>query len=158
MSAGLIVHKAVADASGSQGRVQHFRVMVLHDGVVLAGNQEDGWAVLGDVLLDRERVAHLSVELPIFAQQGAPGTLMAVGMRHAHHWIDGCNEVRTRVGLLSGKHCQMSTGREAHHANLPGIDMILVGMFTDVGYGLLDIVERVWILMTSVEQAGMGEV
>ena len=96
--------------------------------------------------------------LLVFTQHASPGTLMTVRMRHAYHRINSCNEVWTHAGLFGRKHCQVSSGRETHHANLLRIDMILVGMLANIGYGLLNIVERVWVLMPSEEKSSVRDV
>lgn len=68
MTASLKLMIFVRDAFSGQGSIEEHRVVIIHDGVVLAIDQKDRWTVVGYVAFERERVAQSFVSRSVVAK------------------------------------------------------------------------------------------
>ena len=97
MSSCLILNVSMTDALSCQGRVEEFRIVILHCLVVLAVHEKDGRTILWNMLFDGKRVAHHLVAFPVFTKQSTSRALMTAWMRHTYHRIDSSDEVRDTI-------------------------------------------------------------
>ena len=172
MSAHAVLGVEMRDAAGGEGAVQQDAVLPLDDGVIDAVEQEDRWAVGGDVHLQRHGVAHRLTALAVLAEEGTAAALMDVGRLHGHDGVDGGYEVGAQAdrmrdtegreevggGVGGSTHDEMTTRREAHSAEALGIDPEFLSMFADVLDGALDVAERVGVTMAATDEARVGDI
>ena len=93
MAARAVLYEAMGYAPGGEGRVEEDGIVWLDHRIVLAVEEEDWRTVVGDVPLDRQRVAHLAAELPALAEQGTARAFVTARVGEAHHGVDGADEI-----------------------------------------------------------------
>ena len=105
----------VRDAVPGQCRVQQFRIMIVHHGVIVAIHQEDRRTIPRHMMLERQTVLHrLCGKL---SQQSPARPFVRTWVSHGHNGIHGSHKgyrLWRTCQLLGSMHHQMSTSREAH--------------------------------------------
>ena len=107
------------------------------------------------MFLDGKRVTHLPAVFPVFTQKCPSGALVAVGMRHTHHRVDGSDEGDP---LCACHHRQVPSCRESHHSNPVRVDAILRGMFPYILDGSLQVINHIRMLMPLKDESRMRDV
>ena len=172
VAASGIARVEVRYVSRCEGTVEQDAVLPLHDGVVLAVEQEDGRAVGRDVQLEGHGVAHDLPVLAVLSEQGSAAAFVDVGLVHRHDGIDGSHEVgpqadgmldaegrqEVRSGIRGSTHAEMTAGREAHDAEALGIDAEVGGVLTNILNRTLDVAEGVGMAVTAADETRMEDV
>ena len=71
MTSRLVLDITVVDLVSGQSGIEQHGVMVFHDGVVDAVDEENGWILGGDTVLDGKALTEDSFVFSIFPEKGA---------------------------------------------------------------------------------------
>lgn len=156
MSSGAVLDITMRYIMRMEGGVEEFGVLIFDDRIVETIHEEDRWAVVGYMFLDRERIAFNGVKLPPYTQGTPSGAAMGILlMAHSDDGIDRTQESWFIRGAVMGEghHSEMSSRREAHDADARGINMQRVRMRVGILQRPLYIGEHVRVFIPQTDDA-----
>lgn len=150
MTSRTVVLILMWDFMHRKSRIEQLRIMIMHDGVVVAIHKKDWGAVGRHMMLKRKRILHgLGGKL---AEQTTSRTLMGAGMSHGDNRIHGSHKpraLRRTSQLLGSMHHQMATSRKTHAPHPIRTDAILNGTGAHLAECTAQIVETCGELATT---------